>query len=82
MTIEPLQIIHNIQPLPIDDSAKLKCFKFYEMLKNFYPQAIAHHDSDHVITEIDGKFYDSTGEVEQGRMLPIVGNEWKIYNKD
>lgn len=39
------------------------CYKLYKILKALYPSAIGYYNSDHVITEIDGKFYDITGEV-------------------
>ena len=47
------------------------CYQFYRLLKTLYPQAVPYlvkYDDkssqfDHVITEIDGRFYDITGEV-------------------
>lgn len=45
------------------------CYQFYKILKYVFPQANAYYDSDHVITEIDGKFYDITGEVEKTNHL-------------
>lgn len=48
------------------------CYQFYKLLKYLFPQAIAYlvkHDDkstqfDHIITNIDGKFYDITGEIK------------------
>lgn len=38
------------------------CYQFYKMLKHLYPQAVPWMDADyHVLTEIDGKFYDING---------------------
>ena len=41
------------------------CYHFYLILKQVFPNAIAwyDHNHDHIITEIDNKFYDITGEV-------------------
>lgn len=39
------------------------CYHFYLILKEVFPQAICRYDADHVVTEIDGKCYDITGEV-------------------
>lgn len=40
------------------------CYQFFRILKSVFPQAEAYYDSDHVITKIDDKFYDITGEVQ------------------
>lgn len=47
------------------------CYRFYTILKHLYPQAKAYYNSDHVITEIGGKFYDITGEVSKTNHLPV-----------
>lgn len=41
------------------------CYQFYKVLKSIWSDAIPlmNDDQDHVITEIDGKFYDICGEV-------------------
>ena len=39
------------------------CYHFYLILKEVFPDADAYYDADHIITKIDGKFYDITGEV-------------------
>ena len=43
------------------------CFKFYEFLKQLYPDAEPYLrllDKNHVITKINGKYYDITGEIK------------------
>jgi hypothetical protein len=42
------------------------CYKFHVFLKTIWPQAIAciNPEQDHIITLIDGEFYDITGIVE------------------
>jgi len=54
---------------------KGSCYQFYEILKQVYPDAIAYDDFNHVITLIDGKFYDITGEVQIQNHLPL-DHEW------
>jgi hypothetical protein len=39
------------------------CYHFYLILKQVFPQAQAYYDDTHIITKIDDKFYDITGEV-------------------
>lgn len=38
------------------------CLNLFCILHSFYPEAKAWFDSNHIITEIDGKFYDINGE--------------------
>lgn len=45
------------------------CYQFYKILKLIFPQANAYYNSDHVITEIDGRFYDISGAVEKTNHL-------------
>ena len=47
------------------------CYQFYKILKELFPEANAYYDSHHVITEIDGIFYDITGIVQKERHIPI-----------
>lgn len=39
------------------------CFRLYLLLKEVWPDAEAWTNVDHVITKIDGRFYDIRGEV-------------------
>ena len=41
------------------------CYHFYLILKEVFPDAEPWFDNDHVVTKIDGHFYDITGEVRQ-----------------
>lgn len=52
------------------------CWKFYKILKVVFPEAepyyVYDHETSHVVTKINGKFYDITGEVDYGhRCLPF-----------
>lgn len=54
------------------------CYHFYKILKQVFPKAEAYFNSDHVITKIDGKYYDITGVVKKTNHIPVDGN----YNVD
>lgn len=47
------------------------CLKFYQLLKEMYPHSRGWYDSDHIITEIDGEYYDIHGIAKKGRHIPI-----------
>lgn len=55
--------IRQSHPRMVDIFTKGSCFYFYLILKHVYPEAIYYDDFNHVITRIDDKFYDITGEV-------------------
>lgn len=39
------------------------CLNFYLILHSIYPEAKPFFNVDHIITEIDGKYYDITGQI-------------------
>jgi hypothetical protein len=41
------------------------CYHFYLILKEVFPDAECWADEGHIVTKIDNKFYDITGEVRQ-----------------
>lgn len=47
----------------IDIFSKGSCLNFFYILHSIYPEAEAWYNGDHVITKINNKFYDITGEV-------------------
>ena len=50
---------------------------FFVILKSIFPNSVAYYNSDHIITKIDDKYYDITGQV-------ICTNHeqfTRIYNK-
>lgn len=55
------------------------CYRFFKLLKKFYPNAVCWIDKnqEHVITEIDGLFYDITGKVN----LLEYGMEYSEFRK-
>lgn len=40
------------------------CYHFYLILKQVFPSAVAMDNEDHVITEINGRYYDIYGEAK------------------
>jgi hypothetical protein len=49
------------------------CIRFHFLLRELYPDARCYYNSNHVITNIDGRFYDWSGEVEKANdYLPIT----------
>jgi len=47
------------------------CYQFYLILKSIVPEAEAYYDSNHVITKINNRYYDVTGEVPLLTHLPM-----------
>ena len=52
---------------------KGSCLNFFCILHSIYPEAIAWFNINHIITEIDGKYYDITGEVSNKNYFKYVG---------
>ena len=48
------------------------CYHFYLILKKVFPNAVCWYDESHIVTEINGKFYDITGEVQKNSNLLIL----------
>jgi hypothetical protein len=55
--------IRNSHPSMEEIYSNGSCYNLYCILKVCFPQAEAYYDGDHVITEIEGCFYDINGEV-------------------
>lgn len=47
------------------------CYHFYLILKQVFPNAVPYYDEDHIITKIDDKFYDITGEIRKGDSMTL-----------
>lgn len=49
------------------------CYHLYLILKSVFPSAKPYYNTYHIITKIDNKFYDITGEVkESSDMLHMI----------
>lgn len=44
------------------------CYHFYLILKEVFPDAEPWYDNEHIVTKIDGKFYDITGEIRKDEL--------------
>jgi hypothetical protein len=67
----PLDFINDLRQVTnADELYEGKCREFSKWLRTFFPEGEVYCDCNHVITKIDGKFYDVTGEVEQGNKIP------------
>ena len=45
------------------------CGVMFRLLHSHFPEARPYYDSDHVITRINNRYYDATGEVEIGNHI-------------
>lgn len=50
------------------------CVSLFSMLKALNPEAVSWYNLEHVITEINGRFYDITGEVSNKNFFPFHRN--------
>ncbi|MCE7039200.1 hypothetical protein [Dyadobacter sp. CY312] len=48
------------------------CLNLFKILRTVFPEAKAWFDLNHVITEIDGRFYDITGQVQKKNHIEIT----------
>lgn len=53
------------------------CMNLFCILHSIYPEAKAWYNIDHIITEVDDRFYDITGIVSNKGYLPLIS----YYNK-
>lgn len=70
--IDPLDVIAALKDI---SSLNGKCYEVSRLLKVIYPQATAWYDGEHVITRINGRFYDKSGLVEHRPYLPESSQE-------
>lgn len=58
------------------------CYQFHLFLKTVFcnAEAFINTDLNHVITEIDGVFYDITGEVSCADFRPLTYSDSKMVN--
>jgi hypothetical protein len=64
---DPLEVINAIRNSfynSVETFTTGRCFQFYLILKTIFPEADPWYDTPgHVITEINGTYYDITGKV-------------------
>jgi hypothetical protein len=68
-----------------------QCMMMFLLLRLKFKNAEPYYDNDHVITKINNKYYDWTGEVNIGSHIPFednYGDNWiiehhnSIFQKD
>jgi len=74
-----LQTLRESHPSQVDIFTNGSCYHLYRILRSVFSEVNlqdneveAYYNSDHVISRINDKFYDITGEVDQGKYLPLV----------
>jgi len=67
-----IRLIRESHPSMVDIFMNGSCYYFSRILLHLFPTAEVFYNMDHIITKIDGKYYDIRGEViPQGLYLPI-----------
>lgn len=66
-------LIRDSHPTMVDIYTKGSCLNFFLILHSIYPEAVAYFNIDHIITEIDGVFYDVNGCVSPAEVGESVG---------
>ncbi|HPJ65958.1 MAG TPA: hypothetical protein PK243_10585 [Flexilinea sp.] len=67
-----ITITKESNPLAVEIYTRGGCFKFFKILQSKFPEAEAFYDGDHVITKIDGKYYDINGVQNPGNHLRMT----------
>ncbi|KAB7891426.1 hypothetical protein [Poseidonibacter ostreae] len=49
---------------------KGSCYGFHKILKEIFPDAVAFYKDEHIVSKIDNKYYDITGEVKEN-FIPL-----------
>lgn len=73
-----IQLIRESHDVMEDIFKEGSCLNFHMILKHVYPEAKAWYNIDHIVSEIDGRFYDITGEVST---LRIFGENYQPFDK-
>lgn len=60
------------------------CYQFYEILKVVFPGAEPFESGGHVITKINGKFYDIRGEKDMTiiKAIPVKDDRIELFTKN
>lgn len=60
-----IEIVRDSNPSAKELYTKGGCYKFFKILEAKYPGAEAYYDGNHVITKIEGEYFDVTGKVSK-----------------
>lgn len=58
-----ISLIRNSHSKMTDIFTQGSCGDFYKILREVYPESIPYYNSNHMITRIDDKYYDITGQI-------------------
>lgn len=74
--MNPLEFINSIKKSFIGAEyvySKGSCYQFYKLLKLHFPNAEPFYIDEHIITKIDGEFFDITGLVDGDNAVLYTG---------
>jgi hypothetical protein len=74
--LNTIYLIRNSHPEMVNIFTNGGCMNFFLILRSIYPQATPWYDNNHVITEIDGKFFDIKGQVLKTDRFDKLVNYW------
>lgn len=72
-----ISLIRKSHPDMVNIFTRGSCLNFFLILHSIYPEAEPYYNIDHIITKIDNKYYDITGQVNPKGYYPFS----QIYNK-
>lgn len=80
--LDLIKAVREISPLMIRICKEGSCYRFFEVLKAVFPDAKPfYNDEMHVLTKIDGKYYDISGEVMGGNPQPMSKDQIKSQSR-
>lgn len=80
--LEFLKELRNANPVIEDIFLAGSCTNLYFILKSICPDASAYFNGDHVITKINYRYYDITGEVDNDDYVPLIAVYSDKYHND
>lgn len=70
--------IRDSHSMMIEIFTKGSCLNFYYILRKVYPESVPYFNVNHIITKIDDRFYDITGQVD-GKGYDIYYDVYRKY---
>lgn len=77
-----IEEISNSNPIMEDIFLNGRCFNLYRILAVVFPEALAYYDLNHIITKIDDRYYDITGEVKDITGYHHLDSYWGYPTED
>lgn len=78
-----ISIIRDSHPDMVNIFTLGSCWDFYLILKDRFPSSIPYYEIGHIITKIEDRFYDITGEIieSENKYLPFFGFYVEVSEK-